>query len=629
MKFLTHDGISYFWGKIKSYIDTKYNELFQSVSNGKKSVANAITGKGVATNATDTFATMATNIGKIKTGVETGDATAIETDVLSGKTYYKDNVKKTGTMTNIGNSTKIVSTLNDSTTGRSSNIVNIYTTPSDNAIHTEFIPPQGYYDGVNSKISLRLWGVSPEHVAAGQPIGSLANPWLKGTYNGLSTVRGSVKSYYAYAGQNIQSGDFVKYITGVAGLGTGDFSLKQIFNKDRIVKLFSVVAISQTKVALLYGEGTQLYVVIGDLNGVDLTLGTPVSLNVSSMYYTHAMAKMGNKLLVLNYGGQDDRIQMQVYTISGNTLNRESLNINYYTYNAAYHIQFLHVINDSTFLFVAQTGQRLTYEIVKYNGSSFTRVKADILRNAYASGVKVSVSPSGNILHVLAYGTSTSYISRYSFTDTNLTYLDEIVITNTEVVSDSTAQRIVSITNTHSAIIKTSSNLITLYLFANNSATYLQKISFGVNGNMKIMNVINIGNNKWMCIYSSSTQIDKLTLNARVMTYDGTNISLGTNRVLSLNTQNGTLDYGGSAILVGQKVITLASAEYGGGTFVILNAPSTTIDTYNYIYETQIAKANNNNEIQGVAHSNATGGTLSGANAGHNQATNVTSITSP
>ena len=42
------------------------DELFQSVSNGKTSVANAITGKGVSTATNATFATMATNISKIK-----------------------------------------------------------------------------------------------------------------------------------------------------------------------------------------------------------------------------------------------------------------------------------------------------------------------------------------------------------------------------------------------------------------------------------------------------------------------------------------------------------------------------------------------------------------------------------
>ena len=46
-------------------LETQVNELFQSVSSGKSLVANAITGKGVSTATNATFATMATNIGKI------------------------------------------------------------------------------------------------------------------------------------------------------------------------------------------------------------------------------------------------------------------------------------------------------------------------------------------------------------------------------------------------------------------------------------------------------------------------------------------------------------------------------------------------------------------------------------
>ena len=52
------------WQKIATQKDL--DELFQSVSNGKSLVANAITGKGVSTSTTATFATMATNISKIK-----------------------------------------------------------------------------------------------------------------------------------------------------------------------------------------------------------------------------------------------------------------------------------------------------------------------------------------------------------------------------------------------------------------------------------------------------------------------------------------------------------------------------------------------------------------------------------
>lgn len=52
----------------KDYVDKKVVELKKSVSDGKTLVATAITDKGVATEPTDSFATMAENVGKISTG---------------------------------------------------------------------------------------------------------------------------------------------------------------------------------------------------------------------------------------------------------------------------------------------------------------------------------------------------------------------------------------------------------------------------------------------------------------------------------------------------------------------------------------------------------------------------------
>lgn len=46
------------------------DQLFQSVSNGKSQIASAITDKGVSTSASDSFATMAENIGKIVSGID-------------------------------------------------------------------------------------------------------------------------------------------------------------------------------------------------------------------------------------------------------------------------------------------------------------------------------------------------------------------------------------------------------------------------------------------------------------------------------------------------------------------------------------------------------------------------------
>ena len=49
-------------------VNTEITALKKSVSDGKKLVATAITDKGVATESTDTFATMAENIGQIENG---------------------------------------------------------------------------------------------------------------------------------------------------------------------------------------------------------------------------------------------------------------------------------------------------------------------------------------------------------------------------------------------------------------------------------------------------------------------------------------------------------------------------------------------------------------------------------
>lgn len=64
-------------------------EVKKSVSDGKSKVASAITDKGINTEATDTFDTMASNIGKIQTGISLSrniDTTLVEFDCADIKT---------------------------------------------------------------------------------------------------------------------------------------------------------------------------------------------------------------------------------------------------------------------------------------------------------------------------------------------------------------------------------------------------------------------------------------------------------------------------------------------------------------------------------------------------------------
>ena len=156
MKKLGLDGLEIFWvrifslmklvtgdvkvnskGTLQEQIDDmskKVDDCFTSASNGKKAIASAITGKGVSTASDATFATMATNIGNIKTSprLQAKNAalsTAAQTikpdtgydglclvsvpavsgnagtgDVLANKTFSSGSagISKTGTMPNKG-----------------------------------------------------------------------------------------------------------------------------------------------------------------------------------------------------------------------------------------------------------------------------------------------------------------------------------------------------------------------------------------------------------------------------------------------------------------------------------------------------------------------------------------------
>lgn len=112
------DDVNSNFGNVSAAINnlnTNQKKLFQSVSDGKKKIAGAITDKGVTTSANDTFDTMATNIrnipnngsggniGTIPEGyVDTRDATADASKILSGYSAYANGKKLIGTYVDSG-----------------------------------------------------------------------------------------------------------------------------------------------------------------------------------------------------------------------------------------------------------------------------------------------------------------------------------------------------------------------------------------------------------------------------------------------------------------------------------------------------------------------------------------------
>jgi hypothetical protein len=183
--------------------------LFQSVSDGKASIASAITGKGVPTDSDAEFAVMATNIDSIETIIDP-PLTAEVNHVLVSRTFSKDGqVVLTGTMPDNG---AVTFTPTDSTqTSGSGYYSGVTVNPrpplSGNALTSQVLAGIDFYSNTYTKQT----GTIPSKTAQTFTPGTTNQTIGSGQYlSGVQTISGDAD----LVSGNIRSG---ANIFGVAG----------------------------------------------------------------------------------------------------------------------------------------------------------------------------------------------------------------------------------------------------------------------------------------------------------------------------------------------------------------------------------------------------------------------------
>jgi hypothetical protein len=133
------------------YLKDEVDNLKSSVSNGKNSIATAITDMGQSASGGDSFATLANKIKAIS-----NDANAVVGDVLSGKTFYQGGAKRTGNMVNRGAVTSTITTQNG-----------------------QYTIPAGYHNG-GGKITASFANLVAGNVKSGVNIGGVVGTLVEG-----------------------------------------------------------------------------------------------------------------------------------------------------------------------------------------------------------------------------------------------------------------------------------------------------------------------------------------------------------------------------------------------------------------------------------------------------------------
>lgn len=553
MKFLSHDGLLYFWKKTKSYVDTKYNELFQSVSNGKSLVASAITGKGIITDATATFATMASNINNIKTGVETYDATAVEDDVLSGKTYYKDNVKKTGTMIR-----QITFENNSPVTGYFNCHGDTYQEPNGN--NTFMLPLKGYYDG-STWLGIAEPDLKSSNIKAGVTIGSPVG--VTGTFTSDATATSS----------DILSGK-TAYVNGAKITGTAkgetdvlNFPLSIQDTQPTAIRDGHIWVKSSTLASQITSVSIQEYLNASvPNNSLQFVVGETVGNYLHLINTSKRLTSGGNVIKaesLQNNGGIQDWRVTNVSNVIEYKLNKPMV---YSKINGVVDIETAYMWNGSSWVILSEKGSYFTMGYYVYNLAGTT-----LTQNSFIAKNDMLLSSDGKFLFIdrnsnVYIRNGDAYVNYFTFPST-FSYNGLTYDRATSHPSKDGRRVVVRYSNYTSG----SKTLLNLYVY--NGSTYALQQTLPFDKTYNTFNVVGVNEDATIVAYEFNTSSGG-TYYHNVTTYHTGQMAFPSSYSLTMSS--------------GSITDIIGISSYGG--YLYLFAQRSSSGTYYYgIYRSEIA----------------------------------------